>query len=693
MTSVFVSRQDRIAPDVAPIVVVARLAPIAPIVPIAARAWSLLALLGLLMLLSPGLSLAAEAHASLNQTQVYEGDRVLLTIEVAGELTGRAPGEQPNLGPLDKDFEVAGVNTSQQTQIINGRRSDKTSWQIALLPKRLGQLVIPAIQVGSAATEPLRLQVDAVPEGGLGAPGDLVWIEVELGGDADGSADALPTETLVVQQQVPLVVRAYSARPLLDYAIEMPTLEDGVLTRIGRDQGRLTTRDGQQYRVIERRYTLSPQRSGTLRIPPILFEAELSTERARRADALGRGGLPDLFDDPLFERMRGSLRFGPTGSLFERGEPARARTEALVLEVAARAEGFRGEHWLPATALEIKDSWNRADGGQPPALRLGEPVIRTLTLIARGLAGNQIPEIERPAPAGFRIYPGQTQTETHSDGETLIGISQQQMTLIPTRAGDIELARIEVPWWHTEAGEERTATVPALALTVAGSVADAETLAGAEAAGAGEHSAVGQAKPAQGAGQADVDAARVGEDVGASAGSQRLKRLKGLLFVALIALGAGLLWQRRHWLREHWPHGRWLHGRWLRERWQHRRSTPVRALEAEVRSPVPNQARRARDAVSSACERNDPRAAATALLAWAAQRWPDAPPSGLRALAERVDRGGPAIRALERRLYGAPDGQADWQGEALWLAVKDGLGARPAAADASDEPLAPLYPR
>ena len=97
--------------------------------------------------------------------------------------------------------------------------------------------------------------------------------------------------------------------------------------------------------------------------------------------------------------------------------------------------------------------------------------------------------------------------------------------------------------------------------------------------------------------------------------------------------------------------------------------------------------------MQSACERNDPHAAATALLAWGAELWPDAPPSGLRALAERAERGEAAIRALERRLYGAPEGQADWQGDTLWLAVKDGLEAQPASARAAKEPLAPLYPR
>ncbi|MFP4495871.1 MAG: BatD family protein, partial [Halochromatium sp.] len=544
--------------------------------PIAARAWGLLMLLGLLMS-PPSLSLAAEVRASLDQTRIYEGDRVLLTIEVAGEGAGggfgRWSGEEPDLGPLHDDFEVLGVNTSQETRIVNGRRSDKTGWQVALAPKRLGRLEIPALRVGSATTEPLSLRVDAVPAGGLGAPGDEVWLEVELGADADAAADASSTEPLVVQQQVPLVVRAYSARPLIDYAIQMPQIEDAALTRIGRDQTRMSTRDGQQYRVIERRYTLSPERSGTLRIPPIIFEAELETERARQSpDSLARGSVSDLFNDPMFERMFGGTWFGPTGSLFERGEPARAQSEALVREVAARAEDFSGEHWLPATALEIRDSWNPAAGGDTPELRLGEPATRTLTLIARGLAGNQIPEIEVPAPDGFRVYPERTRSETRSDGETLIGISRQRLTLIPIRGGDVELPRIEVPWWHTGAGEERIATVPALDLTVAGAVVDAETLAGAGEAGADTEADAAQAsaraRSREASGQAGADTVDGGEgagsDIGSDAGSDAatdtgswaLNRPWNLLWWALIALAAGLLWRHRRWLHEHWSPGR-----------------------------------------------------------------------------------------------------------------------------------------
>ncbi|NBC50099.1 MAG: hypothetical protein GVY22_19445, partial [Gammaproteobacteria bacterium] len=398
----------------------------------------------LVLLCSLASTALGAVRAYLDREQVYEGDQVRLTIEAQG----RTPDSQPDLAPLRKDFRVGGTGTSRQTQIINGRRSDRTSWQIALEPKRLGTLRIPAIAVGSERTEPLTLKVEPVPAGGLGAPGDKVWLEVELGADAD---------ELIVQQQVPLTVRAYSAQPLIDYAIEMPAVDGVMLTRIGRDSGHLTTRAGRQYRVIERRFTLNPERSGPLRIPPITFRAEL------KAVSNGRGarapGLSGLFDDPMFDRMLGGIGPAPGLGVFERGEPVRARSEALELEVAPAPASFGGPHWLPAAELEVQDSWNPADGGEVPRLVVGEPVTRTLTLVATGLAGSQIPQIEVPVPDGFRFYREQPEAETRSDGETLIGVSRQQVTLIPTRGGDRVLPRIAVPWWDTERAEERTAVV------------------------------------------------------------------------------------------------------------------------------------------------------------------------------------------------------------------------------------------
>lgn len=585
-------------------------------------------------------SAAADLQAHLEPAQVHEGDEVRLVIEAEGP----APSGEPVLAPLREDFEVVGTRRSSETSIVNGRRSERTRWDLRLRPSRLGTIEIPPIAVGDQRTDALTLEVAPLPEGGLGGPGDPLWVELELGADPDA---------LVVQQQVPLVLRAYSARPMVGYEFEIPPIDGAVLTRLGRDQGSIREREGVEYRVLERRLTLNPERSGTLRLPPIRVEVEMEPERSgarRRPGAPGR-----LLDDPVIERMLGGMAFG--GDPFVRGEILRARSEARVLEVAPRPAAFSGEHWLPAEDLRIADSWAGADGGDPPTLAVGEPATRTLTVTARGLSASQIPQIEVPVPDGVRVYPGPSENQTRTDGATLIGVSRQRVTLIPTRGGALELPALELPWWDTAANRQREAVVPALRLQVAGPIADAPA---AQAGPAASQASEAPAGPAP----SDAAAAQPSAGGGEAGGGWPLWPAAA----ALVLAGALAAAQFRR-LRRRRPPGR-------------------------VPAPVPAAAGvggSERQALREACTRGDARRAAQALLAWAALHWPEDPPRNLSVLAGRAGPAGEPIRALERHLY-APGAGGEWDGAALWQALSGGLG--PAASHAGEEPgLAPLYPR
>ena len=81
-------------------------------------------MLVLLMMFTPGVW--ADVQASLDRTTVRAGDTVTLTLEADGQ----NPGVSPDLSALEKDFTILGTSTSQQVQIINGRRSDRTQWHV-----------------------------------------------------------------------------------------------------------------------------------------------------------------------------------------------------------------------------------------------------------------------------------------------------------------------------------------------------------------------------------------------------------------------------------------------------------------------------------------------------------------------------------------------------------------------------------
>lgn len=618
-------------------------------------AWRGLSALALLLCLLAWAGVATAAvSARFDRLQVYLGDT--LTLHIESDDLGSAT---PNLGALEADFDLLGTASGSRVQIVNGRRSASRNWQVTLAPKRAGTLEIAPIPVGDEQTQPLRLTVAEAPADVAVGPGDELFLEVEVGG-GDGP--------VMVQQQIPLTVRLFSAVPLRVGELTEPRPEGAVLERLGEDVQYDTRRDGREYRVVERRFSLSPERSGELRIPPVTFTGELRT-----ADSgfFGDDRLNRLFRDPVFER------FG--GGLFERGEPVRVRSRPIALDVQPQPDGFTGRHWLPAQALAIDDSWE----GDAPPLNVGEPVSRTLTITATGLAGSQIPRIEVPAPDGVRVYAEPADAETRTDGERLFGVSRQQVTLMPTAAGRLRFPEIRLRWWDVGAGRERSAVVPARTFYVSG--AD------------GESAADGR-EPAADAG------AQAGAPAASDAVPDRLAETRRpsavILLLAVAAMVMVWLWRRRGQIAG------WL-GRMTATRTARRGDATAHAGPAAGHTPKAAARRlRGRDPLArlqTACAADDARAAAAALPPLARRHWGPGAPSSLGGIAARLERdntpetsrAATAIRALEAVLYGPGAGQDAWQGAELAAAMPAALRAfsgGSARETGAGVPLAPLYP-
>ena len=597
-------------------------------------------LIGLLLatpLLLALLPAQAAVRASVDRPQVIEGDPVLLTLRK----DGTASGERPDLTPLTRDFEIQGSSQGSQVSIVNGRRSDLTYWSVRLLPKHTGTLQIPPIRVGSEQSDPLTLKVLEVPEQTAAQPDQPLFLEMTVDH---------PGDRTYVQQQIPLTVRLLYRNRLQQGSLSDPAPEDAVVERLGEDRQYRTVRNGQEYNVIERHYAIFPEKSGTFRIPPVIFRGRVASASGsaagrRRNDLFGRlfDGSP-FANDPFFkDDFFSGTPFGNPGT------PVRARSRALTLEVAPRPAGYRGNHWLPAEAVTLEDSWSQS----PPEFRVGEPVTRTITLQAKGLEASQIPPLDLPQPDGFRLYADQPATETRTDGSGVYGISRRTYTYVPRREGPRTVPEVRLQWWDTLQGKNRETLLPPWQVQVqAGSGAAPEPPAAQTPA-----VTAGQPAPtAEGTTEADL--------------GERLKQGWPWLLAALLAglLLPLLLWWRRH-----------------------RRPAAATTSAPEAPPTATRRARtRAREALKRACEQNDAHAAAIALLELAASQWPDDPPRNLGALAGRLRQGGDAVRALERTLY-APTGQP-WDGQALWEAVASGLADRGPDEHAASEPLPPLYP-
>ena len=575
-----------------------------------------------LLLLLTSQPLWAKVTATLTQTSIYDGDTVTLIIET----TDRNHTGEPDLAALQKDFEVLGTRNSQQTQIINGRRTDKRQWHIELAPKDSGTVTLPAIAVGSDMTEPLQLTITPQPAAVAAGTGQPVFVRA-LMEPADGS--------VYVQQQIHYILKLFYRDSLSEGAFGDLDIKDALIERLGDDKRYSTTINGERYQVLERRYAIFPEKSGELTIPAAVFTGRMAGEPLRRGRTTGMSSMMERF-------LGDSVMRAP-------GKRIRLRSDAISLNIKPRPADYSGDHWLPSEQLVLGDSW--AD--DPPEFRAGEPVTRIITLEAKGLESSHFPETDLPGTSGVRMYPEKPERETRTDGEWVYGISKQTVAYVPVATGRITLPEISVDWWDTTRQQQRSAVIPAWEINVL----------------AGEGGASDAISPAEtGDGASDIvelpDVADTVTDEPQATAAYQLKTAVAVLILTALIM-AGLVWRRRA--------GRIGTGA---------AAAPVASMKQQLAAST--------DALEKACRRNDPQAAARALLQWAEASWPDEPPRNLGVLVRRLASGKKEIRSLERALYGVtPDG---WEGHALWKVFDHGFEVITDEKPVIQEGLSPLYP-
>ena len=573
----------------------------------------------------------AAIKAMLNQRVVYEGDPVQLTIE-----SDRKLPDQPGLSVLDKDFTVQGTSEGTSFSMVNGNTSFSQTWTITLLPKRKGELTIPSIQVGSESTLPIILTVaDITPE--LRAKNrEHVTLEatVDIG-------KSLP----YVQQQIPYTLKLHTDETVRQGDIFEPNIENAIIEKISKDKQYGIVRNGKKINVLERHYVISPEKSGKLIIPPAIFKGKKHIV-SKNSGGSRRGAFDDLFNDPFFGNPFG-----------DRGEPITTRSDSIEIAVQTIPDNYNGENWLPAEDLIIIDSWEK----ELPVFRVGEPVVRTLILQAKGLAGSQIPKFIVPKPNNIRTYPDQEKAQTKSDGMTIYGLLQQSVSYIPNAEGKFIIPAIKVDWWDVVASEQKTFTVPSHEISV---------LSG----GAGSEQNTEE--------QASVDSTLASEEPVKQSTTDNQeptveKSNKGHVTWILLVLSLGMF-------------GTYYIYKSLKQRMALNKTTDKHEGQTEPRV----RTRQILTKLQQACNSSDNEEAAKLLLKLAKKQWTKNPPQSLGALAKRLASGTNLIKELDESLYAVSNGDnKSWDGSLLWGAFKQGLKPIEVNQSLGDDGLAAsLYP-
>lgn len=386
-------------------------------------------LLILLMLFSHG-TFAADITVSLDRNPVNldESFQIMFTAT-------ESPDDDPDFTPLEQDFSILNQSNSSSSSWVNGKSSKTVLWTVNVMAKHLGSLVIPAIKFGKDASNSSTVLVaDNATKKTVNTDEDL-YIEVEV-----------TPENPFIQSQVFYTLRLYTKVDISQARLNEPDLADAVIERLGEDSNYNTQVNGLNYSVTERKYALFPQKSGQLTIKPLILTAEVLTN--------SRPSFNGFFNSQMSKTKR-------------------VESKAITLNVKPVPTTFTGKHWLSAEQLVLKQEWS----GDIQQMKVGEPLTRTLSLIAKGTTVGQLPELNTTETNDrLKAYPDQPVLQEQKKVDGLLAFREEKIALIPSKSGSYTLPAIEIPWFNTKSQKMELAKIPETTLSTVAVASQSEVI-------------------------------------------------------------------------------------------------------------------------------------------------------------------------------------------------------------------------
>jgi hypothetical protein len=382
----------------------------------------------LLLLLSFASVVVSAAQISVsfdrNPVGVDESFRIIFT-------ANETPDNDPDFSPLEQDFDILGKSQSSNSSWINGKSSKSMQWTLSVMAKHSGSLVVPPVKFGDDTSQSASILVTQAANTAVDTDDDL-FLEVE----------ATP-HSPYVQSQVLYTVRLYRRIEIAQAALNEPELDDAVIEKLGDDSNYNTQINGVDYLVTERKYAIFPQKSGSVTIKPLALTAAIVANSRPNFNGFFNSQMP---------RTRKVL------------------SKSVTLDVKPAPAAFTGKHWLSAEQLVLKEEWS----GDNQQMKVGEPLTRTLTLLAKGTTVGQLPELNigKPVLSGvegadeqLKTYPDQPVLREQKKPEGLIAFREEKIAIIPSKAGFYKLPAIEIPWFNSQSQKMEIAKIPETTIT------------------------------------------------------------------------------------------------------------------------------------------------------------------------------------------------------------------------------------
>ncbi|MFI3123356.1 MAG: BatD family protein [Methylococcales bacterium] len=348
-----------------------------------------------------------------------------------------SPDADPDFSPLEQDFTIQNQSQNSRFEFVNGKSNRIIQWIITVMANDSGNLIIPVIKFGNDASPALKIVVSPSSAANKNTiHDDDLYLEVTTN-----------TEKPLIQSQVLYTVKLFRRVNWTNASLKEPELNDAVIEKLA-DEKYSTQINGVTYEVIEQKYAIFPQKSGAITIKPLVLTA----------DIVARGQQTNSFFNSQITQRR------------------IVKSNSITLNVQPIPATFTDSHWLTAENVELTQTWS----GDFSQMKVGEPLTRTLKLVARGSTVGQLPELNNmKIDAQLKAY--NDQPVSHEDKTTtgIMASREEKIAFIPAKAGNYTLPEIQVSWFNMQSQKIEIATLPEVNLNVVAgeNTAQAETLA------------------------------------------------------------------------------------------------------------------------------------------------------------------------------------------------------------------------
>ena len=379
-----------------------------------------------LLTISPAFA-APQLQATLEEHEINQGETVNLQLTLTqSESDNAQPTAEPEVTALRGSFEILSTQKSTASRYVNGQSSSQITWTYQIEPQQSGQLTVPALSLqttsGVLQTQPQTLIVNQ----GSQTRGDSSKLEAIV-------SNPHP----YLYEPVYYTMRFYHHGNLSDLQA-IPPSNHAILEPLSE----LTTTqqqqiDGKSVMVTDVVYLLTPTNLGK-------WDLDASKIKGLKLDKRSRAS-HDLFNF--------STNF----------RPFTLTSNPINLEVQAPSQ----QPWLPAKNVTLSQHWETAVDKE---ISVGVPLVRTLVLTAEGVGAQPLPQLGAMMTGNdeFRVRSPKPETERkfQADHKTPVSTVTQTFSLIPLKAGIIQLPAIRINWWDVEKRLIRWAELPAQTLKV-----------------------------------------------------------------------------------------------------------------------------------------------------------------------------------------------------------------------------------